>query len=261
MLNDLVRLHHADYQEDLPFWISQTEPGLPVLELGCGHGRVALPLQAQGRDVYGLDLDPLSLDFLMGSIRIGKIENIHLVQGSMLNIPFQTEFGSVIIPCNTFSTFTSEERTRILEQIYQLLDPRGTFTVSLPNPLVLLSLHLEIRQADSFPEMDLETSFPHPATGYPVQVSSRMSSGPASLFWFWIYDLLYPDGKIARYTQAVEHHLASLELYLAELTQAGFKSWKCWGDFDENPFEEGSDHLILKAYKSQFDPTSAPAPE
>jgi SAM-dependent methyltransferase len=47
------------YAADLPFWEELAErQGGPVLELGCGTGRVALHLARRGHEVIGLDRDP-----------------------------------------------------------------------------------------------------------------------------------------------------------------------------------------------------------
>ena len=47
------------YAADLPLWEELAERGGgPVLDLGCGTGRVALHLARRGHEVIGLDLDP-----------------------------------------------------------------------------------------------------------------------------------------------------------------------------------------------------------
>jgi SAM-dependent methyltransferase len=55
----------GSYAADLPLWeeLSEGTDG-PVLELGCGTGRVALHLARRGHRVYGLDRDPELLDVL-----------------------------------------------------------------------------------------------------------------------------------------------------------------------------------------------------
>lgn len=45
--------------EDVPFYVELAkESGGPVLELGCGTGRVTLPIAESGTEVVGLDLSP-----------------------------------------------------------------------------------------------------------------------------------------------------------------------------------------------------------
>lgn len=55
----------GSYDADLPLWEELAERwGGPILELGCGTGRVALHLARRGHRVYGLDRDPDLLDVL-----------------------------------------------------------------------------------------------------------------------------------------------------------------------------------------------------
>lgn len=55
----------GSYAADLPLWEELAERcGGPVLELGCGTGRVALHLARRGHPVYALDRDPALLDVL-----------------------------------------------------------------------------------------------------------------------------------------------------------------------------------------------------
>jgi SAM-dependent methyltransferase len=49
----------ASYEADLPLWRElAAEAGGPILDLGCGTGRVALDLALRGHDVTGLDSEP-----------------------------------------------------------------------------------------------------------------------------------------------------------------------------------------------------------
>ena len=44
-------------QDDLPFWLAQAARyGDPILELGCGTGRVSIPLAQAGHQVTGIDM-------------------------------------------------------------------------------------------------------------------------------------------------------------------------------------------------------------
>jgi len=52
-------LENADFTEDLDYWLELAdEAGDPILELGCGTGRVLLNLARRGHAVTGLDNSP-----------------------------------------------------------------------------------------------------------------------------------------------------------------------------------------------------------
>ena len=249
---DLVRIHHADYQDDIPFWISWTEGNQPVLEVGCGHGRVALPLLVEGREVVGVDFDLDAIQSLRADLS-GKESELQarakIIHTDIFEFPPQGLFGAVIIPCNTFSTFTAEERQQLIDRVFQHLKPEGVFAASMPNPVLVRSLYEEIKISGDQAEPDIETSFPHPGTGFPVQVSSTLAIRDKSLGWDWIYDHLHPDGQVDRFVRSTEHYLSTLETYLHELSGAGFDEILTMGDFDSSEYSTDSPYLILIARK------------
>ncbi|MGB2963730.1 MAG: class I SAM-dependent methyltransferase [Anaerolineales bacterium] len=248
ILTRLVQVHHAAYTADIPFWLSGTDGLDPVLELGCGAGRVTLPLAKSGRTVVGLDLNLLSVQFLVSEL-LNCEENIQnrvlALQADMLNFWTDCTFRSVILPCNTYSIFTPGERQLLLNNITRSLQPDGLFITSLPNPHRTAAIHKELlgKENDSAP--DFETEILHPETENPVQVSSLNSALSDGVRWDWIYDHLFPDGRVERLIQSTEHKLCSPEIYLNEFKKAGLKEITCLGDFNGKVFKKHAPYLIL----------------
>ena len=53
---DVYDAVYSYVREDIPFYVNAAgESGGPVLELGCGTGRVAIPIARSGIDIVGLD--------------------------------------------------------------------------------------------------------------------------------------------------------------------------------------------------------------
>jgi ubiquinone/menaquinone biosynthesis C-methylase UbiE len=68
---------------DLPFWLELTEANRgPILELGCGTGRILLELAKSGSTTVGLDQDRTMLIFLKERLSKGIIGQVHLVQAN-----------------------------------------------------------------------------------------------------------------------------------------------------------------------------------
>jgi len=250
VINDLVRAHHADYSEDLPFWISRTSGMDPVMELGCGHGRVSLRLCEAGCKVICLDLVLESLLDIKESARSLKISGFFLLMANMIDLPLNGEFGAIIIPCNTYSMFTQQERQRLLNQIIRLISPGGIFIASVPNPLSLQRINKELLKGESENEPTLEMNFTHPLTGNPVQVSSQIYPGENYIRWNWIYDHLLPDGAQERYVKGATHQLCSIEQYKSEFFQVGFEKLNLLGDFSGKPYRDDSEYLIMECKRS-----------
>ena len=248
MKSELIRVHHAEYQEDIPFWIHALKGLDPILEIGCGHGRVTLPLLGSGYRLVGIDSDNTPLAFLRKVVATLPKEDqarISLIEGDILDYQPVEKFGGVIIPCNTYSTFNAGSRTKLLEKVVGFLNEGGLFIAGLPNPVLMEQIHRETLEAGPTDPPDSEGVFSHPETGYPVLVSSGLRPGKNSLFWDWIYDHLRPDGEVDRIVATVEHHPATLEQLLEELDRSGFGDVICLGDYESGDYSQSSPYLLL----------------
>jgi SAM-dependent methyltransferase len=252
MVSSLVRIHHAEYIDDIPFWIQQTEGLDPVLEIGCGFGRVTLPLAEAGRTLVGVDQDQHSLAYLQGALAGLDDDICHrvsLINADIFTFQPKSQFGGVIIPCNTYTTFHPKDRIRLLQQIHSYLRSAGALIISLPNPHQMDRIFTNLGGKNEIESPDLEVVFTHPDTGYPVQVSSQVRTTHSSLLWDWIYDHLQPDGQVDRSVVTVEHFPASSEEFLSELSRESFREIHLQGDFYGESFQEDSPYLILQCRK------------
>jgi SAM-dependent methyltransferase len=240
----LYHLQHKDYREDLPFWtdLAAQSHGL-ILELGCGTGRVLLHLRQQGFHAYGLDRDQEMLSFLRNTLPEQRVSGMPAFQAEMTAFNLHGELTLVILPCNTLSTLTSEQRRQLYQCVFEQLSPSGVFSASLPNPAQLADLPEE-----GEPE---EEEFFYLPGGDPVQVSSAWRRDEALFHLRWLYDHLSPDGSVERIEVETIHTLAKEEEYQSELEQAGFLVDAFYGDFDRSPLTPDSPSLIFTARKER----------
>lgn len=241
MLARLYHAHHNRHLEDLPFWLELARrQGSPILELGCGSGRVLLPIRRAGYHVTGLERDPDMLCVLREGMESGLDGQVELVLGDMTDFELGQRYSLIIMPCNTFTTLSAAQRKATLDCVRRHLEPSGLFAASLPNPTLL-------RRLPRRSEMEVEESFPHPLDGEPVQVSSGWERSQQSLTIHWHYDHLLPDGRVERVSMQANHALAPAEVYLAELEEAGLDLIERYGDFDRSPYSLDAPSLILLA--------------
>lgn len=241
MLARLYHAHHERHLEDLPFWLELArQRGSPILELGCGSGRILLPLGRAGYPVVGLERDTDVLSILREAMEPGMADQVELVQGDMAAFKLGRRFPLIIMPCNTISTLSATQRQGTLECVREHLQPDGLFAASLPNPAVL-------KRLPRHSEPEIEESFPHPLDGEPVQVSSAWERQAQSITITWHYDHLLPDGRVERVSTQVSHALAPVETYLAELEAAGLYLAERFGDFNRSPYSSQAPSLILLA--------------
>jgi SAM-dependent methyltransferase len=239
-------LQHQDYAEDLPFWLRlAAAQDSPILELGCGSGRVLMPLAQAGYRLSGIDNDAGMLALLKSRLPSLAHLQINLILADAARIPLAGQFRLIVMPCNTLSTLPQQAQAEAPEGVCALLGRDGLFAVSLPNPELLRGM-----PAQSDPE--IEDTFLHPLTGEPVQVSSAWKKAAGELVVTWHYDHLLPDGGVERHTTQVRHRMDSLHDYQDAFQAAGLRVERFYGDFDESPYEPDSESLIILARPAAF---------
>jgi SAM-dependent methyltransferase len=243
----LYHTHYSHHLDDLPFWLDLADQqGDPILELGCGTGRVLIPLVKAGQRAFGLDNDFAMLSLLKNNLA-GECgpEFSHrtpIFLADLSHFHLGTLFPLILVPCNTWSTLDPAARQRSLQRISAHLSSNGLFVASVPNPVLLVEL-----PAGS--EAEFEESFDHPLTNNPVQVSSSWKRDSVHFTVSWYYDHLLPDGTTERFMMDAAHHLSTTENYMDELYAAGMQLRATWGDFDSSAYGPDSAHLILVASK------------
>jgi len=241
MFPELYHAHHSLHLEDLPFWRAlASQTGDPILELGCGTGRVLIPLAQAGYKCFGVDRDPGMLQFLRTHIDQRFTRNPYLVNADISLYSLAEQFALVILPCNTFSTLNMSERQACLWCVRKHLRPGGIFAFSVPNPELLEHLPAISRS-------ELEDEFFHPITGNPVQVSSSWRRRKNTFVVIWNYDQLFPDGTVARWTMDINHQRISVHDYLDEIRAASLQVQNVYGDFDRSGYTSESPNLIILA--------------
>jgi 2-polyprenyl-3-methyl-5-hydroxy-6-metoxy-1,4-benzoquinol methylase len=85
----------AEAESDLIWRLLELEPGMEVLDLACGHGRIAGPLAERGCRVTGLDAAPV---FLERARRDADERGVPVtyVEGDMRELPWSGRFDRVV---------------------------------------------------------------------------------------------------------------------------------------------------------------------
>jgi SAM-dependent methyltransferase len=115
---------------DVPFYVDLAEKiGGPVLEIGCGTGRVLLPTARAGITIHGVDssLPMLAiLDQKIGREPPGARERIRTHNGDMRNFRLETKYPLVTIPFRPMQHMHSvEDQIRALTTAAVHLDGNG----------------------------------------------------------------------------------------------------------------------------------------
>jgi ubiquinone/menaquinone biosynthesis C-methylase UbiE len=128
----------SDADADTIWRLLALEPGSEVLDLGCGHGRIASGLARRGARVTGLDATQLFLDRARAQAAAAGLP-IEYVRGDMRSLPWPGEsFDRVISWFTSFGYFDDEENRLVLREARRVLRPGGSLLVENNNLAELL---------------------------------------------------------------------------------------------------------------------------
>ncbi len=103
--------------------------GGPVLELGVGSGRLAIPLAGLGVEVHGVDASAAMVDRLRAKPG-GEAITVWLGDMAELDLPSPPSFSVVFVAFNTlFNLPTEAAQQRCLERVARLLAPDGVLVI------------------------------------------------------------------------------------------------------------------------------------
>jgi SAM-dependent methyltransferase len=139
---ELLTPERTAAEVELVWKLLELEPRLALLDLACGHGRIANPLAERGVHVTGLDATPLFLDLARKDAAERGVD-VEYVEGDMREVPWVERFDRVLCWFTSFGYFSDEENRGVLAGAYGALEPGGSFLVELNNRDNLLGRYAE----------------------------------------------------------------------------------------------------------------------
>jgi SAM-dependent methyltransferase len=204
--------------------------GAEVLDLGCGHGRIANRLARRGLRVTGLDATPVFLERARHDAdRLGV--SVEYVEGDMRAIPWADQFDVVVCWFTSFGYFDDEQNRIVLAGAHRALRPGGRLLVELNHKDGLLPRFLPATVQELEGDIQIETHEYEPLT-------SRANR----------WRVMIRDGKIRRaffFTR-----LFSFTELRDWLLQAGFQAVEGYAG-DGGPLTASAPRMILVATKAR----------
>jgi SAM-dependent methyltransferase len=140
-------LECGGYVEDLELWRELAGDG-PVLDLGCGTGRVALDLAEHGVPVVGLDIDEVLLDELRR--RAGELP-VETVRADVRDFDLGRRFPVVLAPMQTVQLLGGPAgRADFLRCAKAHLEPGGIFAIAVAEDIQTFD---EVEEALPLPDV------------------------------------------------------------------------------------------------------------
>lgn len=219
--------------------------GGPVLDVGCGTGRVALHMARQGVRVVGIDTSGPMLERARQHAERQRLAapQIELLQADITTLALDERFRLALLTYNTFMHFIEQEQQiAVLQRITAHLEPGGALALDLPNPI-------EMFRSEDIPALVLERTFSDSQTGHQVMQQSvvRLDRAAQVMDVTWVYDRVDPAGRVSRAVIPLRlRYTLAHELRLL-LERAGFAAVERCGDYDFAPYDEDSPRLFTIA--------------
>jgi SAM-dependent methyltransferase len=232
--------HVTSYRErpDVGFYADMArKSGGPVLEIGCGTGRVLIPTAQAGIEIVGLDYSQAMLSTCREKLSREPADvqsRVELVRGDMRRFDLGRTFSLLTTPFRPFQhLITVEDQLSCLATIRRHLVDGGRFVLDLFNPD--LNRLVDEKYLD---EREVEEPFTMP-DGRRVTRRDRIASrDPFNQVQDveLIYYVTHPDGREERLVHAFPFRY--LFRFEAEhlLARSGFQVEDVYADYDKSPY-------------------------
>lgn len=250
--SQIAEFYDADTEnktDDL-LWFSQLaeQYGTPILDVGCGTGRVVLHLAQEGYEVYGLDYNKPMLDKLENKLKGTPHlrDLVHVQYADIFKYQAPQPFKLILFSYNMLMHFSNEKlQLELLQHVRKMLAEDGLVVFDLANPAPVYA-------APDDMHLTLERTFLHPETNHMVMLQSisLLNRSTQMLKMQWIYDEIMENGMVKR---TIAPH-AMRFFFRSELNwllkAAGLEMTAVFGDYDEGEYDDDCERMLVIAKRA-----------
>ena len=208
--------------EDVAFYLEEARRSDgPVVELGVGTGRSAIPIAAEGIRVIGVDSSRGMLDVCARRAALAGVD-VDLRVGDLREPPVHERVPLVICPFRSLlHMHTEEDRRRALSAVRELLLPGGRFVFDVFTPGSEDIAQTHDRWLEREPGIYELARWDEADRTLTLTVRGPQGETTMALAW------LAPDE------------------WRRLLEEAGFAVEACYGWFDRSPLKDGDDSVWI----------------
>lgn len=231
-------------RRDVPFWrrLAAAQDGR-VLELGCGTGRITLPVARDGTEIVGVDRSAEMLARGRQRLTRARLTRVaSMVRGDIRALPFRARpgFSLVMAPYGILQSLTREADLRAsLESVHRVLKKGGTFGIDL------------VPDLPQWSEYDRRVSL-RGTRGRSTQVTLIETVRQDTRRRLTIFDHEYVERQGRRkrvHRFSLTFRTLSVPQMRRRLETAGFEIAAVLGDYHGGPWDTRSDVWMILARK------------
>ncbi len=231
-------------RRDVPFWLRMTGAVKgPVLELGCGTGRVTMPLAHEGVHIVGVDRSGEMLARARRRVRRQRRGTApDLIRGDIRHLPFPAgTFPLVMAPYGILQSLLSERDLAVtLEEVSRVTAPGGMFGLEL------------VADLPSWGEHGKAVSLRGRRSPGGAQVTLLESVRQDKARGLTIFDQEFVERRgrqVRRHAFALTFRTISVPQMTRRLQKSGFQVEMQLGDYQGGPWTPGAEVWIILARK------------
>jgi ubiquinone/menaquinone biosynthesis C-methylase UbiE len=246
LVTDFYDRWTAHMTADIGFYVEcARESSTPVVELGVGTGRVAIPMARAGATVVGVDTSSAMMtEGARRAAEAGVGERISWVQGDMRTFVADEPADLVVCPFRSFlHLLTTEDQLAALQAVRASLRPGGRFVTNFftPDPLTMVQLEGKRVLSNTFTDERGRTCEIWDVTRY--ELSTQVVTLTAELLVYEGRRLVASTDSTLRLRMVYRYEFDHL------LARAGLDLVALYGDFDGKAYGPGTDEMIWIARK------------
>lgn len=237
--------------DDVEFYITQAKNVHNILELGCGTGRVLIPLAKKGIKITGLDYSDIMLARCSSKTKDGGLDNkVNLIKGDIRKFELGKTFDMIIAPGRVVQAIKkTEDFQSCLNCIKNHLSENGFCILNVFHP--------------NLPKEEMKKSWPReqetfqwekidPKTGLRVMHFDERRELDAKnqvLYPVLIYRTYAGDKLVNEVKQNIIMKYYYPEEFEEIITKAGFKVLEKYGGYKGEEYRKGKE-LVIKFSKN-----------
>ncbi len=229
-------------RRDIAFWQQMASPVKgAILELGCGTGRVAIPVAKQGATVIGIDRSESMLRRARARVRRARVSaRVKLIRGDIRYLPFPDQrFPLVMAPYGILQSLLDERvLTATLKEVQRVLTKKGTFGLEL------------VADLPAWEEYSRKTSMrgKRGPNGKPITLVESVRQDRKKHITRFEQEFIEGRGKSATRTKfSLAFRTLSVPQMVQRLERAGLVVSAVLGDYQGGPWDLRADVWIILA--------------
>ncbi|MEI6668647.1 MAG: class I SAM-dependent methyltransferase [Acidobacteriota bacterium] len=231
-------------RRDVKFWQQMArQSGGPVVELGCGTGRISLPMARTGVGVAGIDRSATMLARARKRSRLAKLgSQLSLIRGDICFLPFRPASAALVAaPYGILQSLLDDTvLDAALAEAFRIVRPGGTFAVDMVSDLV------------SWQEYDRRVKLRGTMRGSQARITLIESVRQDRTRGVTMFDQEFVERRGSKrhvHAFSIAFRTVSVQVMTSRLERAGFAVSAVLGDYEGGRWDARADVWLIVARK------------